>query len=89
MQKQAHPAATNGRVLRLQQELETFQAKLPELLTTDAGRYVLIHGGEVIRSWETWGEAVDAAYERFGLEPFLVKQVVRDEQSIYVSRDVL
>ena len=38
----------NGRcVMPLERELATFHAKLPELLATVAGKYVLIHGDEV------------------------------------------
>jgi hypothetical protein len=75
--------------MALERELATFQAHLPNLLATAAGKYVLIHGENIVGTWNTWGEAIDAGYERFDLEPFLVKQIVADEEPVYVSRDVL
>ena len=72
----------------LERELATFQAKLPDLWATAAGKYVLIHGEEVAGVYGTWGEASDAGYERFGLDPVLVKQIVKHEEPIFVSRDV-
>jgi hypothetical protein len=72
----------------LERELATFHVKLPELLATAAGQYVLIHGDEVAGVYGTWGEASDAGYERFGLDAVLVKQIVEHEEPIVVSRDV-
>ncbi len=90
MQEQASPVGTNGRyVMTLERELATFQANLPNLLGTAAGKFVLIHGGNIVGTWDTWGEALNAGYERFDLGPFLVKQIVADEQPLFVSRDVL
>ena len=73
----------------LERELATFKEKLPELLATAPSKYVLVHGEDVAGTWDTWGEAIDAGYERFGLEPFLVKQIVEREEAIHVSQNVL
>lgn len=72
----------------LQLELETFQTMLPELLTRAAGKYVLIHGDELVGIFDSWGEASNAGYKSFGLEPVLVKQIVEHEEPVFVSRDV-
>jgi len=33
-------------------------------------------------------EALEAGYERFGLDPFMVKEIAEREQPIYCSRNV-
>lgn len=74
----------------LEAEMETFRRKLHELLGVPAnrGQYALIHGGQVIGCWPTWEEAADAGYNLFGLQPFLVKQVVEYDKPLYFSRNV-
>jgi hypothetical protein len=85
MQEIAHPVGTNGKCsMTLERELATFQAKLPELLATDTGKFVLIHGEDVIGVWDTEGEALDAGYDRFLGQAFLVKQIVADEQTVFL-----
>ena len=39
------------------QNFEAFQRLLPELLKTDAGKYVLLRHGKVIRSFDSPGDA--------------------------------
>jgi hypothetical protein len=73
----------------LERELATFHAKLPELLATAAGKYVLIHGAEVAGAWDTKAQALEEGYRRFGLEPFLVKQLVAVEQPLFVPRGLV
>jgi hypothetical protein len=68
--------------MALERELATFQANLPNLLATAAGKYVLIHDGNIAGTWDTWREALNAGHEQFDLGPFLVKQIVADEQPI-------
>jgi hypothetical protein len=75
-------------VMALERELVTFQANLPNLLATAACKYVLIHSDRIVGTWDTWGEALKAGYERFDLGPFLVKHIVADEKPLFVSRDV-
>ncbi len=60
----------------LEREEATYRAKLPELLANDAGRYVLIHGEDVIGTYETQDEAMQEGYERWLFEAFMVKQIV-------------
>ncbi len=40
------------------------------------GKFVLIHGADVLAADETKHDAIAAGYETFGNVPFLVKQVV-------------
>jgi hypothetical protein len=69
----------------LDREMAVYRAKLPELLEKDAGRYVLIHGDDVIGIWDTQAQAIDEGYERWLFEAFLVKKIVANEQPIFVG----
>jgi hypothetical protein len=62
-------------------EIATFARELPRLLANDEeGRWVVIHLEELIGIWDTVDDALQSGYERFPLEPFLVRQL-RSEQS--------
>lgn len=60
----------------LKDELRTFESRRDELLGTSLGRWVLIHGGDLVGAFETQADAINIGYQRFGNVPFLVKQVV-------------
>lgn len=69
----------------LEREIRTYKAKLPELLQYE-GKFVLIHGDDVVDFFASYEDALKQGYDKFGLEPFLVKQVQRVEQALWVSR---
>jgi hypothetical protein len=71
--------------MALEKELEVYKSKLPELLA-DEGKYVLIHGEKVIDVFGTYEDAIKDGYEKFKLEPFLVKQIQSMEQVQFISR---
>jgi len=73
--------------MALERELETYKAKLPELVA-DEGKFVLIHGGDVVDVYGTYEDAIKAGYGKFKLEPFLVKQIQSVEQVQFISRFV-
>ncbi|MBM4069320.1 MAG: hypothetical protein FJ271_10290 [Planctomycetes bacterium] len=51
-------------------DLETYRRELPRLLKDGhANRYALIKSGQVVSVWDTEGDALQAANERFGAEP--------------------
>ena len=72
-------------VMALEQELETYKAKLPDW-TEHEGKFVLIHGPDVVDFYSSYDDAIKVGYATFGLEPFLVKQVNRMEPVQFVSR---
>jgi hypothetical protein len=72
----------------LEQELETYKNKLPELVQYE-GKFVLIHGTEVIDVFESYEDAIKVGYQRFALDNFLVKQVQTVEQVQFISRALL
>jgi hypothetical protein len=61
--------------MALEKELETYNRKLQELKADHEGKFVLIHGGEVVEAFSSYEDAIKAGYSQFGLSPFLVKQV--------------
>ena len=69
----------------LEQELETYKKNLPEW-SEHHGQYVLIHGDEVVEFYKAYEDALKIGYSRFGLKPFLIKQVAVVEQAHFISR---
>jgi hypothetical protein len=50
--------------------LETYRRELSRLLREGhAGRYALIKNDQVLSIWDTVGDALQAAGERYGMEP--------------------
>ncbi len=69
----------------LKTEQETFYAHLASLLP-DIGKYVLIKGADIIGTYGTYEDALQIGYEKFKLEPFLVKRIAPAEQVSYFTR---
>jgi hypothetical protein len=70
----------------LQKEIDTYNAKLPELLTS-IGKFALIKGNEIEGIYDTYADALKIGYERFKLEPFMVKQISSAEKLAFFSRE--
>ena len=73
--------------MALEKELQTYKAKLPELVANE-GKFVLIQGEEVVDVYGTYEDAIKAGYDKFKLGPFLVKQIQSVEQIQFISRFV-
>lgn len=73
--------------MALETELATYKAKLHEL-KDQGGTFVPIHGEEVIDTFSSYDDAIKEGYSRFGLRPFLVKQIQANEPVQFVSRFV-
>lgn len=71
--------------MALEQEIATYKAKLPELKAQE-GKFVLIQGDRVVDVYVAYEDAIKAGYDKFGLEPFLVKQIHATEQALFISR---
>jgi len=71
--------------MALETELAVYQAKLAEL-QANVGKYVLIHGEDVIDTFGSYEDALKAGYAQFGLNPFLVKRIQAVESSLFISR---
>jgi hypothetical protein len=79
--------SASGAKMALEKELETYKTKLPELSASE-GKFVLIHVDQVVGIFDTYPDAIKEGYERFGLTPFLVKQIQAIERIQFVSRFV-
>jgi hypothetical protein len=74
--------------MALEKELATYHAKLADLKVHE-GKFVLIHGDEVVDYFSTYEDAIKAGYQRFKLEAFLVKRIMTTEPVFFISRNVI
>jgi hypothetical protein len=63
----------------LETELATYAAHRDELLREAEGKWVLIHGHDVLDIFEDQNEAIDEGYRRLGNVAFLAKQILHVE----------
>lgn len=63
----------------LKTELQTYEADKDELVAKGEGKFVLILQRDIAGIWETYEDALQAGYARFGLKPFLVKKIEKIE----------
>jgi hypothetical protein len=80
-------SSASGAKMALEKELETYRNKLPELMAHE-GKYVLIHGDDVVDTFSSYEDALKEGYKRFGVKPFLVKQILAVEPVFYFTRPV-
>jgi len=80
--------SASGAKMALEKELQTYKNKLSELKENNEGKFVLIHGDDVMGVYDSYEDAVKIGYERFKLETFLVKKIEAIEQAQFVSRFV-
>lgn len=71
--------------MALETELGVYRSKLPQWAEHE-GKFVLIHGEEVVNFFSTYEDAIKVGYDKFKLEPFLVKQVQAVERVQFISR---
>lgn len=74
--------------MSLEKELETYKQRFSEMKEHE-GKFVLIHGDEVVDFFAAYEDAIKAGYQRFNMDPFLVRQVNAVEQILHVTRAVL
>jgi hypothetical protein len=73
--------------MALERELQAYRKELPKLLDRQ-GKFALFFGDSLAGVWDTYEDALQAGYDKLGLQPFLVKQVSATEQVHSVTRDV-
>ena len=64
----------------LKQELATYETNLPKL-AKDGGKFVLIKQNVIEGIYETYADALNAGYERFKLDRFLVKKIPAHQEA--------
>jgi hypothetical protein len=76
-----------GDAMALERELAAYQRELERLIQEgEGGRFALIYGDEVVSVWDTYRDAIQTGYDRFGLQPFMVKQIRQYERPIVITR---
>jgi hypothetical protein len=71
----------------LSKELATFERLRGELLSAP-GKFAVIHGDELAGVFETYADALQAGYQKFGLSSFLVKQILQHERILFFTKDI-
>jgi hypothetical protein len=74
--------------MALEKELQTYKDHLPELKDRE-GKFVLIHGEQVVDFFSTYEDAIKSGYQQYKTEPFLVKRVQTTEPVFFISRNVV
>lgn len=70
----------------LEREVAAYTKAKPDLLASDTGRWVLVHGDKIEGVFDSQTAALSAGYEKHGNTPFLVRQVSQTDQvGNYVS----
>lgn len=66
----------------LQKELKYFEKNKQEYLKLYKNSFILIKNEELGGTFTTEAEAYKAGIEKYGNEPFLIKQVLENEQTV-------
>lgn len=69
----------------LEQELLTYQAHKSDLLAKARGKFVLIKGDQIVGTFDTTKDALREGYQRFGVVPMLVKEILELEAPLLFS----
>jgi hypothetical protein len=59
----------------LEKELATYESNREALVGSALDKHVLIHGDEIVGTYDTERDAVNEGYRRLGNVPFLVRHV--------------
>jgi hypothetical protein len=81
-------AYTVRNTMSLEKEIATYNANLPELRQHE-GKFVLIHGDDVIDLFSSYDDALKEGYKRFGVRSFMVKQIHSVEPVYYFTRPIM
>ena len=73
-----------GKPRLLARELATYERQSPRWRAEHQGRYALVHG-DLVDCFQTYEDALKIGYERFGLRPFLIKEIQVVEQPRFVG----
>ena len=61
--------------MELDQEIKTYEKNLPHLIKTANNKFVLIKNNDIIEIFDSYNDALKFAYNKFGNDTFLIKQV--------------
>jgi hypothetical protein len=69
----------------IEREIQTLQRDYTAIMENE-GKFVLIQGDSVVAYFDSYTEAINEGYKRFGLDNFLVRQVRTHEDPIRAMR---
>ena len=72
----------------LRTELQTYAEHLPSMLNRHDGEYVVIKDTLTVHFSPTYEDALNWAYNTFGLDHFFVKKVAEDQDVAHFTRDL-
>ena len=64
----------------LQQEVDYFEGRRAELVEHHEGKFALIHGEEFAGSFDTADNAYSEGIRRWGVTPFLIKEIQEHDE---------
>ena len=74
--------------MKIEDAERIYSENLDSLLPHE-GEFILIHENGIEEEfWESYEQALEEGYQRFGVSKFMVKRIDRDESVHFVSRDV-
>ena len=59
----------------LTKEIAAYEAMRSKLETDHLGKWVIVHGGELVALHETFEAAADEAVQKFGAGPYLIREI--------------
>ncbi|MGA7724629.1 MAG: hypothetical protein WCA95_05070 [Opitutaceae bacterium] len=71
--------------MALEKELQTYKRELTSLLANE-GQYAVVSGDNVVGVFATYEDALKIAYEKCGINSFLIKKIQSVEQIQYFTR---
>lgn len=73
----------------LERETRLFQERLPDLLEKHEGDYAVVFEDLVIGAFADEDEAIRAGLTKCGAQPFLVRQILRQERPVIVATNLV
>ena len=59
----------------LTREIAAYEGMRSELETDHLGKWVVVHGGELVGLYDTFDDAAAQAIEQFGSGPYLIREI--------------
>lgn len=69
----------------LKDEIDAYEQMRNDLELNHLGKWVVVHGGELIGTYDDFQDAAETAVEKFGRGPYLIKRVGEGPVSLPAS----
>jgi len=66
----------------LEKEVKAFEQKLPELLKTDIGKFVLVKEDKIIGTFAAMADALSYGYEKYSNQSFFVREILPTQEPL-------